>query len=211
MTPLQLIKSLGFKEAPRAMQNSRRYTYYVIMKDGKVVAKAGQDVRYYSRNPGKVMVDVGGKQRIIYANDVGGEGYQRFNAAQMAKLESLLKESIATGAPPEKPKKPRPPSPNKGKVMSAAEKLHNRIWRRLGELTCIGFINKDIQERMSYVKSGKYIRLEDWDGILAYANLRDHHLEEIGMTVDDLEKFLMSRGIKRKPQKRMRYTPPLYD
>lgn len=210
MTPLQMIKSKGFKELSRSRQTSNKYWCYGIIKDGVVVARAGLEVGSYERNPMTVMVDVAGKLKTIHC-DWGTNGPKRFDEAKMQRLEQLLNDSIAAGPKPTKPAKPRPTSPMKGKTLSDAQKADNRVWRRLGELTCIGFVDKDMQTRMNYIRGPKFIRLEDWDCIMAYANIREHDLEGLGMSLKDLEAFLISKGVKRKAQKRMKPSFSLYD
>ncbi len=209
MTPRQLITSLGFKSLPADYQTSNKYEYFGIRKDGKVVSRVGLEVGEWERNPTSAMVDVAGKRKTIYA-DYGDVAMKRFTDKQMQRLEELLLESIAAGPAPEKPKKPRPASPMKGKTLTDAQKRENAIWRHLGYLTCAA-IDSYTRERMDYVRGPKFIRLEDWDNYLAYANIREDDLEKLGMTLKDLEAFLISKGVKRKAQKRVKRSYSLYD
>lgn len=211
-TPLQTLKAQGFKELGRKHQTSSKYVYYGIIESGKVVAKAGIETHWSERNPSSVVVFVAGKRREIHA-DYNDKTYtnKRFNEAQIQKLEALILEAKQAGPAPEKPAKPRPVSPMKGKTLTDDQKAENRVWRHLGYLTCVGFVDKEMRERLYYVKAGKYIRVEDLDSIMAYANIRDKDLEAIGMTVSSLEQFLVSKGIEKKRQKRVKRQFPLYD
>ena len=212
MTPRQAILAKGFKPLGYARQTSYKYDYYGILRDGKVVALAGIEVKTWERNPASVMVDVAGKRRYIYADyQDAGSPYKRFDDAQIAKLNALLDESVAAGPAPEKPKKPRLPSPRKGTTLSDEEKADNRVWRHLGYLTCVGFVDKYMQQNIDYVRGPKFIRVEDRDCVMAYANIREDDLKEINLTLADLEKFLVSRGVKRKAQKRVKRSYSLYD
>jgi hypothetical protein len=46
---------------------------------------------------------------------------------------------------------------------------------------------------------------------MAYANIREDELDPLAMTLQDLEAFLISKGVKRKAQKRVKPQLPLYD
>jgi len=209
-TALQTLKANGFKVLPQKFQTSFKYCYHGIVEDGKVVARAGVETGTWDRNPRSVMVEIAGKKREITA-EYGRDHWKRFSETQVEKLQALLDEAKAAGPVPEKPKKARPESPMKGVKMSEEQKAENAVWRHLGYLTCVGFVDKEMQTRMHYVKGSKFIRLEDWDSCMAYANIRNSDLEAIGMTVSSLEQFLVSKGIKRKAQKRMKRQFSLYD
>ena len=98
-----------------------------------------------------------------------------------------------------------------GEKQTPEQKAERAVWRLLGQLTAVGYIDKAIQERLYYVKGGKFIRVEDFDRILCYKVIRDHHLEPVGMTVDQLEEWLIARGVKRQAEKRVKRSLPLYD
>ena len=98
-----------------------------------------------------------------------------------------------------------------GEKQTPEQKAERAVWRLLGQLTAVGYIDKAIQERLYYVKGGKFIRVEDFDSILCYKVIRDHHLEPLNMTVNDLEAWLVARGIQRKAERRVKRSLPLYD
>lgn len=206
-TPRQILIELGFKQLCRKLQTSNKYTYWGIVTDGVVVAKAGIEAHYWSRTPSSLIVFVGDKRRIT---DCDWKTH-KYSDKQLEAFRSNLQMSIAAGTPPAKPKAPRPPSPMKGATMSDDEKRERAVWRHLGELTCCGYIDKEMQKRLYYVKAGKHIRVEDEDSVMAYTHIHDSDLEPIGMTVAQLEAFLVSKGVKRQRQKRVKYAAPLYD
>ena len=95
--------------------------------------------------------------------------------------------------------------------MTPEQKAERAVWRLLGNLTAVGYIDKDLQTRLYYVKSGSHIRVEDFDCVLCYKQIRDVHLEPVNMTVADLEKWLIARGVERQAERRIKRMAPLYD
>ena len=96
-------------------------------------------------------------------------------------------------------------------AMTPEQKAERAVWRLLGNLTAVGYIDKELQTRLYYVKSGNHIRVEDFDRVLCYKQIRDVHLEPINMTIADLEKWLIDRGVLRQVERRVKRTAPLYD
>ena len=95
--------------------------------------------------------------------------------------------------------------------MTPEQKAERAVWRLLGNLTSAGYIDKELQKRLYYVKAGNHIRVEDFDRALCYRQIRDAHLEPVNMTVADLEKWLIARGVERQAERRIKRTAPLYD
>lgn len=93
------------------------------------------------------------------------------------------------------------------------QKLERKVWRVLGRLTCCGYVDKDMQQGLQFIRKGNFIRVEDSSYIMAYNNIRNEDLADEGldMTVDQLAEWLTARGVKKAREKRVKPFRSLYD
>lgn len=98
-------------------------------------------------------------------------------------------------------------------TLTYEQKLERRIWRVLGRLTCCGYVNKELQQGLQFIRKGNFIRVEDSSYIMAYHNIRNQDLEDEGldMTIDQLAEWLTAHGVKRVREKRVKPFSSLYD
>jgi hypothetical protein len=96
--------------------------------------------------------------------------------------------------------------------MTDQQKLDRKVWSFIGYMTCVS-IDKYLKTRLYYVRTPKSIRVEDLDNVMAYAPIVQADLDErnMGMTLKQLEDWLISKGLKRQPQKRVKRSYSLYD
>ena len=89
-----------------------------------------------------------------------------------------------------------------------------RIWGALGRLTCCGYVDKTMQQELTFIHKKDYLRVEDGSYIMAYNNLTEADLRDEGlnMTLDELSAFLVSKGATKKTrEKPRRRSYSLYD
>lgn len=97
--------------------------------------------------------------------------------------------------------------------MTDEQKLARRIWRALGQLTCCGYVDKAMQQGLTFIRKGNFIRVEDSNYIMAYNNIRNQDLKDEGlnMTIDQLAEWLKAQGVKQAREKRVKPFRSLYD
>lgn len=213
----QILKANGFQCESAATYSER----WKLRQSGKWIGKSyvRLAIRMYERNASQAVVMISGKKSEIWfgygnysAKAPNDEQRARFTALVLKCREAAIQEEIMPL--PSKPRKKAPPRP----ALTDDQKAENKVWRWLGNFTAQGMISKDQRDKdtgggLYYYRKGKYIRVEDNWNCMAYANIRQCHLDEsgLGFTLDTFEEWLKAHDVEKRREKRVKYNPPLYD
>ena len=102
--------------------------------------------------------------------------------------------------------------PKKGEKLTDEQKRDDRLWRFIGRWTCCS-LDAYAKRHLYYLRGRKSIRVEDTDGMMAWAPIVQSDLidNDLGLTMDEFEQWLISKGLPKRREKRARRSYSLYD